>query len=145
MSQVSSAGIGLRILGFAMGLFLCLMGVNKIAWFTDSNILVSQLLQWRDLASAGSLWYLETIALPGAPVFARLVPVAEMCAGVALFVGYRVRLIALFTLAMILNFHFASGVMFNISYFTNGYGPPVVGSLLALGLGGRRLPWSATS
>ena len=128
-----------------MGGFLCLMGVNKLAWITDSDILVSQLLQWRDLTSGSSLWYLETIALPGAAVFARLVPVAEICAGFALFVGFRVRLIALLTLVMIFNFHFASGVIFNMSYLTNGYGPPVVGSLLALGVGGRRLPWSVTS
>ena len=128
-----------------MGGFLCLMGVNKLAWITDSDILVSQLLQWRDLTSGSSLWYLETIALPGAAVFARLVPVAEICAGFALFVGFRVRLIALLTLVMIFNFHFASGVIFNMSYLTNGYGPPVVGSLLALGVGGRRLAWSVTS
>jgi len=121
------------------------MGVNKLAWITDSDILASQLLQWRDLTSGSSLWYLETIALPGAAVFARLVPVAEICAGLALFVGFRVRLIALLTLAMIFNFHFASGVIFNMSYLTNGYGPPVVGSLLALGVGGRRLAWSVTS
>ena len=145
MSQVLSSGIGLRILSLVMGVFLCLMGVNKLAWITDSDILVSQLLQWRDLTSGSSLWYLETIALPGAAVFARLVPVAEICAGLALFVGFRVRLIALLTLAMIFNFHFASGVIFNMSYLTNGYGPPVVGSLLALGVGGRRLPWSVTS
>ena len=145
MSQLPSSGIGLRILSLVMGVFLCLMGVNKLTWITDSDILVSQLLQWRDLASGSSLWYLETIALPGAAMFARLVPVAEICAGGALFVGFRVRLIALLTLAMILNFHFASGVIFNMGYLTNGYGLPVVGSLLALGVSGRRLPWSVTS
>ena len=145
MSQVPSSGIGLRILSLVMGGFLCLMGVNKLAWITDSDILVSQLLQWRDLTSGSSLWYLETIALPGAAVFARLVPVAEICAGFALFVGFRVRLIALLTLVMIFNFHFASGVIFTMSYLTNGYGPPVVGGLLALGVGGRRLAWSVTS
>ena len=144
MLQVNSGGLGLRVLALAMGVFLCLMGVNKISWITDSNVLVSQLLQWRDSTFGSSLWYLETIALPGASVFARMVPVAEMCAGFALFVGYRIRLVALLALAMILNFHFASGVLFSMSYLTNGYGPPVVGSLLALGLSGRRLPWSVS-
>ena len=120
------------------------MGVNKLSWITDSNGLVSQLLQWRDSAFGISLWYLETIALPGSSVFARVVPVAELGAGFALFVGYRVRLIAILALLMILNFHFASGVIISMSYLTNGYGPPVVGRLLALGLSGRRLPWSVT-
>ena len=144
MPQANSGGVGLRILALVMGVFLCLMGVDKVSWITDSNVLVSQLLQWRDSVSGSSLWYLETIALPGSSVFARLVPVAELGAGMALFVGYRVRLIAILALLMILNFHFASGVIFSVGYLTNGYGPPVVGSLLALGLSGRRLPWSVT-
>ena len=144
MPQANSGGVGLRILALVMGVFLCLMGVNKLSWITDSNGLVSQLLQWRDSAFGISLWYLETIALPGSSVFARVVPVAELGAGFALFVGYRVRLIAILALLMILNFHFASGEIFSMSYLTNGYGPPVVGSLLALGLSGRRLPWSVT-
>ena len=144
MPQANSGGVGLRILALVMGVFLCLMGVNKLSWITDSNGLVSQLLQWRDSAFGISLWYLETIALPGSSVFAQVVPVAELGAGFALFVGYRVRLIAILALLMILNFHFASGVIFSMSYLTNGYGPPVVGSLLALGLSGRRLPWSVT-
>ena len=144
MPQANSGGVGLRILALVMGVFLCLMGVNKLSWITDSNGLVSQLLQWRDSAFGISLWYMETIALPGSSVFARVVPVAELGAGFALFVGYRVRLIAILALLMILNFHFASGVIFSMSYLTNGYGPPVVGSLLALGLSGRRLPWSVT-
>ena len=144
MPQANSGGVGLRILALVMGVFLCLMGVNKLSWITDSNGLVSQLLQWRDSAFGISLWYLETIALPGSSVFARVVPVAEVSAGFALLVGYRVRLIAILALLMILNFHFASGVIFSMSYLTNGYGPPVVGSLLALGLSGRRLPWSVT-
>ena len=39
-----------------------------------------------------ALWYLDVIALPGAPVFARVVPVAELAAGTALILGVRVRL-----------------------------------------------------
>jgi hypothetical protein len=45
---------------------------------------------------------------------------------------------------MVLNFHFASGIIFTLGYLTNGYGLPVVGSLLALALGGRSLPLSVT-
>ena len=43
---------------------------------------------------------------------------------------------------MVLNFHFASGVMFQYSYLTNGYGLPVLGGLLALAFGGAALPLS---
>ena len=36
----------------------------------------------------------------------------------------------------------ASGVMFEYSYLTNGYGLPVLGGLLALTIGGYSLPMS---
>ena len=44
---------------------------------------------------------------------------------------------------MVLNFHIAMGVIFELSYLTNAYGPPVIGGLAALALGAeRRLPYS---
>ena len=52
------------------------------------------------------------------------------------------RLAAVLALLMVLNFHFASGVMFQYSYLTNGYGLPVLGGLLALAFGGTSLPLS---
>ena len=127
-----------------MGLFLVLMGSDKTAWLSDSGPLLEELFRWRDLTSGISLWYLETVAIPGAPLFSRLVPIAEMLAGAALIAGFRIRLAAMLALAMILNFHFASGLIFTAGYLTNGYGPPVIGSLLALAISGRRLPHCLT-
>ncbi len=127
-----------------MGLFLVLMGSDKTAWLSDSGPLLDELFRWRDLTSGISLWYVETVAIPGAPLFSRLVPIAEMLAGAALIAGFRIRLAAMLALAMILNFHFASGLIFTAGYLTNGYGPPVIGSLLALAISGRRLPHCLT-
>ena len=87
-------------------------------------------------------WYLDTIAIPGAPVFARLVLVGELAAGAALLCGIKVRWAASVALLMVLNFHFASDVLFHYSYLTNAYGPPVLGGLLALAIGGTRLPFT---
>ena len=42
---------------------------------------------------------------------------------------------------MVLNFHFAMGVLLQYSYLWNGYGPPVLGGLLALAIGGAGLPF----
>ena len=81
---------------------------------------------------------------PGAPAFARLVPLGELAAGAALFLGFRVRIAATVALLMVINFHIASGVMFHYPYLTNGYGLPVIGGLLALAIGGRQLPFSVT-
>ncbi len=136
--------IGLRSLSVFMGLFLLFMGLDKTGWLMDDGMLRAELERWRGLAPAASRWYLESIAIPGAPLFARLVLFGELANGAALLLGYRVRLAAGVALLMILNFHFASGIMFTSGYMTNGYGLPVLGGLLALSLGGVRLPYSVT-
>ena len=135
-------GVGLRALSLFMGLFLILMAGQKVGWLLDSSALMAELERWRGLASGSSLRYLEAVCIPYAPIFARIVPLAEFAAGAALMVGFSVRLTAALALLMVLNFHFASGIMFTWGYLWNGYGPPVVGGLLALSIGGRALPFS---
>ena len=135
---------GLRALSVFMGLFLLFMGLDKTGWLTDDGMLRAELDRWRGLAPVASRWYLELIAIPGAPLFARLVLLGELATGTSLILGYRVRLAATVALLMVLNFHFASGIIFTSGYVTNGYGLPVLGSLLALALGGVKLPYSVT-
>ena len=143
MSFLGGSGAGgLRVLSLFMGTFLIFMGYGKLGWFTDSSFLVAELRGWWGSAPAVSRWYIDTVAMPGAPLFARLVPFGELAAGAALLAGFRVRLAAAVALAMVLNFHFAMGVMFQLAYLTNGFGLPVVGGLAALALGARRLPFS---
>ncbi len=137
-----SAAAGLRVLSLFMGVFLISMGFGKLGWFADSSFLVAELRGWWGSAPALSRWYIDMVAMPGASLFARLVLFGELASGGALVAGFRVRLAAGVALLMVLNFHFASGVIFQWSYLTNGYGLPVVGSLAALALGGRRLPFS---
>ena len=138
---MSSTG-GLRVLSVVMGVFLVFMAIAKVGWLTDAGFLTSRLYEWLETARPLSRWYLEHVAIPGAPAFARLVMLGELATGAALVCGYRVRLAATVALFMVLNFHFASDVLFQYSYLTNGYGPPVLGGLLALALGGSRLPFS---
>lgn len=134
--------MALRLLSLAMGVFLLFMGLEKLGWLADSSLLARQLQEWRGMVRPPARWYLETIALPGAPVFARVVPLAELAAAAALLLGLKVRLAAGLALAMIVQFHFAADVLFRFSYLTNAYGPPVLGALLALAVGGTRLPFS---
>ena len=137
-------GVALRVLSFAMGLFLLFMGLDKIDWFLDGSILTQQLQHWRGMARPFARWYLDTICLPGAPVFARVVPTAELAAGTALILGVRVRLAAALAMLMVINVHIAADVMFRYEYLWNGYGPPILGALLALAIGGTRLPFSVS-
>ena len=85
---------GLRVLSIALGVFLIFMGLDKVGWLMDSGPLVSRLQEWRESAPPMARWYLDTIAIPGAPVFARLVLVGELSAGAALLCGIKVRLAA---------------------------------------------------
>jgi uncharacterized membrane protein YphA (DoxX/SURF4 family) len=141
-ASTGGAATGLRVLGVFLGVFLVFEGLGKLAWLGDSGPLSQQLQGWLKDAPASSRWYLETFAIPGAPMFARLVTIGELTAGAALIAGFWTRLAAALAFLMILNFHVASGRLFQYSFLTNGYGLPVLGGLLALAVGGARLPWS---
>ena len=145
LGGVGSPAGALRILSVILGVFLVCMGLTKIDWLMDGDILTRMLQEWRGTARPLARWYLDTIAIPGAPVFARVVLLAELAAGAALVLGVRVRLTAVLALLMVLNFHVASDLIFHYSYLTNAYGLPVLGSLLALTLAGSRLPFSLSS
>ena len=144
LSRVGTHAGALRVLSVAMGVFLIFMGLDKIDWFMDATILTRRLQQWHGTVRPLARWYLDTIAMPGAPVFARVVPLAELSAGAALILGIRVRLAAALALLMVVNFHVASDDIFRYSYLMNAYGPPVLGSLLTLAIGGGRLPFSVS-
>lgn len=142
---MKSSTAALRLLSIGLGVFVFCMGLDKLDWLMDSGILLRRLQEWRAAAPPMTRWYLETIAIPGAPVFARLVLAGELTAGAALIAGFRVRLVATVVLIMVLNFHVASDVMFHVSYLTNAYGLPVLSGLLALAIGGTRLPFSLST
>ena len=139
----SSAG-GLRALSLILGVFFIFMGISKIDWLTSDAFLMGRFQEWLETAPAASRWFLQTLAIPGAPLFSRIVPIAEMAAGAAMVCGFKVRLAAALSLLMVLTFHFASDVLFHYSYLTNGYGLPVVSGLVALGIGGGKLPFSVS-
>jgi uncharacterized membrane protein YphA (DoxX/SURF4 family) len=135
-----ASAVGLRALSVVMGVFLLFMGIDKLGWLSDAGTLSGRFAEWLETAPPAGRWYLETVAIPGTPIFARLVPLAEMAAGAALVCGFLVRVASVLAFLMVLNFHFASDVLFHYSYLINGYGLPVLGSLLALAIGGARLP-----
>ena len=118
------------------------MAVNKVAWISDSSLLMRRFQQWLPDPVPLVQWYLETIAIPGAPLFARLVPLGEFATGVALMVGFHPRWAAALALFMVINFHFATGSFFEWAFLREGNGLPVLAGLLAIAAGGARLPWS---
>ena len=107
-------------------------------------MLQSRFQEWHDAGPPAVRWYLETIAMPGMPIFARIIPLAEISAGLAMIFGVWIRLAAALTFLMVVNFHFASDVMLHYEYLINAYGLPVLSGLLALAIGGARLPLSVS-
>lgn len=144
---IDRQGMGLSLLRVCIGIFFMFEGFAKIRWFTDPSPLVNQLVSWSQAVPAGS-WshlYLERVAMPYASTFARLVPLGEIASGLAMVAGFWTPFFAFVAFFMALNFQFASGALFKFSILTSGYGLPVLGSTLALAVGGVRLPWSIRS
>jgi uncharacterized membrane protein YphA (DoxX/SURF4 family) len=137
-------GTALALIRICLGVFFFFEGLMKFRWFLNANILAAQLQQWLQASPDGSAsrWYLQHFAIPGVPLFARLVPLGELLCGLALIVGFWTPIVAFLAFVMALNYHVASGAIFRSTFLTNGYGLPVLGPTLGLTLGARRLPWS---
>ena len=137
-------GTGLSVVRILIGVFFIFEGINKLRWVVNPSLLEKQLAGWHQAASPGSMiaMYLERFAIPGVPVFSRLVPFGEFLCGLALVVGFWTPVFAFIAFFMALNFQFASDALFKYSFLTSGYGLPVLGSTLGLTIGGIRLPWS---
>ena len=144
VSRLGSPAGALRILSVALGVFLIFMALDKIEWLSDSTILTRRLQEWRGTVRPLARWSRDTVAIPGAPVFARVVVLAELVSGTALILGVKIRLAAALAFLMVLNFHLASDLVFRYSYLINAYGLPILGGLLALAVGGTRLPFSVS-
>ena len=134
----------LRALAFMFGPFFFFNGLDKLTWFSNSGILAARLQGWLQNAPPSTRWYIETVAAPGVPMFARLVPLAELSTGVALIIGFWTRLAATLAFFMVLNFHFARGFIFDPEFLIDGTGFPVFGGLLVLALGRWTLPFSVS-
>jgi len=137
--------VALFIVRIALGVFFIFEGWDKLPWLTNPGLLATALQKWADAGVPLSRWYIETILLPGVPVFARLVFLAEVAAGLALFFGVWVRPAAILTFLMVLNIHFAHSSIFQYGFLSKGDGLPILGGLLALAIAGNNLPLSLSS
>lgn len=144
MDTASGGLYGVRVLAVMLGVFFLFNGLDKLAWFTDSSLLAARLEGWLQNAPPATRWYIETVAAPGVPLFAKLVPLTELSTGVALIIGFWTRLVATLAFFMVLNFHFARGFIFDPEFLIDGTGFPVLGGLLVLALGRWTLPFSAS-
>ena len=142
MASGNQQARGLVALRILLGIFFIFEAAGKTSWLMDTGPLLKQLTGWAQNATPLNRWYLESVCIPGAAVFARVVLLGEAAAGTALVLGVYTRLAAVLAMLMVLNFHVASGAIFRYSFLSNGYGLPVLGGLVALSIGGAALPFS---
>jgi uncharacterized membrane protein YphA (DoxX/SURF4 family) len=140
--KASPAVLALRFLAAMLGVFFLAQGLNKLPWLLDSALLSDRFVNWERDAPPSVRWYIDTIARPGAPLFARLIPLAELATAFSLMLGFWPRLSAALACVMVLNFHFALGSFYQWEALRDGALLPVVGGLLAIAAGGARLPYS---
>ena len=143
---IDRQGMGLVIIRVCLGVFFIFSAYGKLRgrWVIDSSILKGQFELWLQNVEPGSISqaYLQRFAIPGVVVLARLVPAVEFICGVALLVGFSTPIFAFIAFLMVLNYHIASGAIFEVSFLANRSGLPVLASTLGLAVGGIRLRWS---
>jgi len=134
-------GTGLVIIRMCLGVFFIFSALGKLQWFMDGSILSGQFTLWLQNAAPGSIsqLYLQRAAIPAVAVLARLVPAVEFICGLALLVGFSTPVFAFLAFFMVLNYHVASGAIFDASFLANRSGLPVLGSTLGLAVGGLKL------
>lgn len=133
MSRERVALLAVRI---ALGVFFVFEGWDKLPWMTNPGLLTIALQKWADAGVPVSKWYIETILIPGVSVFARLVFLGEVAAGLALLSGVWLRPAAILAFLMVLNIHFAHSSIFQYGFLSKGDGLPILGGLLALAIAG---------
>jgi uncharacterized membrane protein YphA (DoxX/SURF4 family) len=138
----SHAAIALRLLSIGIGIFFVAMSAQKGPWLFESDVLSTRLQASVPEAAPLARWYLETVAIPGAAILQRIVPIAELFAGIALILGIRTRAASALAMIMVLNFHVATGTLFTWDILKEGSGPPLVAGLLALTIAGQELPFA---
>lgn len=141
----ASARIALRVVTIGLGIFFLAMSLNKVAWLSNPDLLAQRFTRWLPTASPYARIYLQDVAIPGAALFARVVPVAEFCTALAMFTGVFTNVAAGAALLMILNFHTATSSFSSWDFLRDGTGPPMFAALIAVALAGRDLPFSLGS
>ena len=141
-TAANAAAIGFRVFAVFLGIFFLAQSLNKLAWPGDPQLLLGRFQRWAPTARPEVRWYLEHIATPFAPLLARVIPVGEFMTAMALILGFWIPVAAVLALFMVLNFHFGTAAFYAWDFLRDGTGPPVIGGLIGLAIGGRNLPFT---
>ena len=115
------------------GLFLSL-GIGKIheGWLTDPAPLEKSLNNFHQHAAGPQLTYLDSVAIPYAGIWSKLMAVGETAVAVSLLLGLLVRLSSLVAIIMVANLHAATGNLFSLNFFGSPWAAVLIAGLLVL-------------
>ena len=122
------------------GLFLHL-GIGKMStgWLLAADNLLNSLNNLHQTASGLQLTYIDSVAIPHAPLWSTLIALGETAVGVSLLLGLLVRFSSLVGIFMLLNFHSVTGSLYSLNFFGSSSAALIIVSFLVLFLarGGR--------
>ena len=132
--------ICLALLRIATGVSLVAAGVHKFGWFAHPG-LEPVLATWTSHTSNPLVHRYLALVTPHAGLLARVAAAGELGLGTLLILGLLTPLAAALAFVMVLNFHFASGMMFSLDYLTgfNGLVYLLIFLVLATGRAGLAL------
>lgn len=106
----------LAFLRIAAGLSLLLAGLQKLAWFGSSAPLEQSFASWAQHPGGPMVAKYLSLMAPHHAFLARVVVLGELGLGALLVLGFLTPLAALIAFVMVLQFQFASGQLFALSY-----------------------------
>lgn len=122
----------IAFLRIVVGLFFIAQGLNKLNWYSSSELLRTSLDRYSQNANPLSAWYQQHVAYPGVEAWSRMIPTGEILIGIALIVGLLTQATLIVAIALVVNFHLANGALFTTAFFTNPYAFLLLSCLLFL-------------
>ena len=116
----------------AIGLFFLAQGLNKLDWYSSSELLRTSLDRYAQNPPALTSFYQTHVAYPGIEAWSRMIPTGEMLIGVALLLGLLTQPTLIIAMVMVINFHLANGNLFSTQFFYNPYALVLLAALIIL-------------
>ena len=108
--------IFLALLRIAAALSLLGPGFSKLGWFASAQPLQQKLTTWAASTPHAFIAKYINFMLPHAGVLSKVVVLGELGLGALLLVGFLTPIAALLAFLMVLQFHFASGMLLTKEY-----------------------------
>ncbi len=126
--------IQMFLLRLALGALFLSSGIEKYheGWLSNPEPLLTSLRGFHEHASVYQLRYLDSVALPFASLWAKLICGGETALGISLLLGCLARTGALVGMLFVLNLYAANGSLFSLRFFGSPWSALVFCSLLAL-------------